>query len=225
MNMEFVFKGLLYSPEVSPRGLKIKEVLGVQLTFGRGQDLMKHLHIPDNSSYVNEELKWYLRGKREDLSIMMLAKIWEQHLSRGGFNSNYGVYLFNQGRFYDAMDELKRDRDSRRAVALIGDASMFKGDEPDVPCTQSIQFLIRLGEMNAIVSMRSQDVWFGLRNDLPFFQLLIAKAAKWHDVERGQLLINVGSLHVYERHWPRLQQVIDSNDPVTYEAINFERFL
>ena len=162
--------------------------------------------FPDNTEYLDAELSWYIRGKLDDLSIADHAKLWRSHIKDGKLNSNYGYWLGPHGNnmLKNAIEVLRNDRDSRRAIALIGDAGCVEVDQLDVPCTQSMQFLIRDGCLVTIVNMRSQDLWFGFRNDLPFFQCIAQVVSSMVEAPVYKMYINVGSLHVYERHklWP-----------------------
>jgi thymidylate synthase len=53
--------------------------------------------------------------------------------------------------------------------------------------------------------MRSQDAVFGLGNDVPFFSLVQEMVAQLVGIPMGALTVFVESLHVYERHWAKLQ--------------------
>jgi thymidylate synthase len=71
----------------------------------------------------------------------------------------------------------------------------------DFMCTNTVQYLIRNGKLDVVVQMRSNDVVFGYRNDFAWqlhVQHLMAAAL---GVTPGQIHWQVGSLHVYERHF------------------------
>jgi thymidylate synthase len=70
--------------------------------------------------------------------------------------------------------------------------------------------LVRNGRVNAIVNMRSNDAVFGYKNDYHWQKYLLKMLVKEinfiRDVpgvtlQEGDIYWNVGSLHVYERHF------------------------
>jgi thymidylate synthase len=210
---------ILESPEVSPRGMKVKEIVACQIELEPDDCLVEHPLIPDNVDYIEAEFNWYINGKVDDLSISEHARIWRDHIQDGKINSNYGYWLGPHGNntLRNAIDILKMDVDSRRAIALIGDAGCVKVGARDIPCTQSMQFLIRNRTLFTIVSMRSQDIWFGFRSDIPFFQLVSKVVATVLDTPVSRIYVNVGSLHAYERHWPRLAEIAEAEHPAVGE--------
>lgn len=219
-----ILQDLLLAPIVESRGMTTKETLNKHMTFPTKAVVMRHELIPDNTRYIKREIDWYLGGDRMDLSIIEHAKMWAPHVQDGYLNSNYGYWLWGSAgpkTFQTAMDIMASDNGTRRAIALIGSSDCIKVDTKDVPCTQSVQFIMR-GKMHAIATMRSQDAWFGLRNDLAFFQFLLRTAAKYHDVEPGTLAINVGSFHLYEKHWSIARQILISTVPVRMTDYDFE---
>jgi hypothetical protein len=72
-----------------------------------------------NLNYAKAETLWYLRGDRYDTFIESKASMWQKIKQPGGFYySNYGHYLFEEGQIYWVLDELTRDKDSRRASSV-----------------------------------------------------------------------------------------------------------
>jgi thymidylate synthase len=156
--------------------------------------------------YVKEELKWYIKGDRKDLSIQNHASIWNDCVDHLGYiQSNYGYYFNDQ--LSTLVEILSEDRNSRRAVLPINNRMHNYIGAPDVPCTMYISFLIRGDRLCAHVHMRSQDAVFGLRNDLPAFQMFKLRLAERLGVPPGILYILVDSLHVYKRHWDDIHKV------------------
>ena len=71
----------------------------------------------------------------------------------------------------------------------------------DFMCTNTVQYMIRGGQLHAIVQMRSNDAIFGYKNDKAWQSHVQEKLAADLGVEVGPLHWNVGSLHVYARHY------------------------
>ena len=193
--------------EVSPRGQRTKEILNYQYTLEPYDRFASFPSRKISLPYVKEELKWYLRGDITDLSICKHAKIWEQCITDGHLHSNYGYYLFTQKGLEYVVNCLRKDTDSRRAVVpILGHQHLFLSNN-DVPCTVSLGFRIREGNVLCSVHMRSQDAVFGMGNDVPFFSIVQEMVATHLRLPLGPLTVFVESFHAYERHFDKLEAV------------------
>ena len=165
---------------------------------------------PVNWDYVGREIEWY---KSCSLNVNDIPgktpKIWEQVSDKDGFiNSNYGWCVFHPDNFnqYQAVKEqLLANPDSRRAIMIYNRPSMhldynYRG-RSDFMCTNSHQYVIRDNKLHVIVQMRSNDVVFGYRNDRAWADWVLTKLSQDLEVERGNIYWQVGSLHVYSRHF------------------------
>jgi thymidylate synthase len=150
------------------------------------------------------ELLWYLAGSRQ------LAFI-EYYLSRYAEESDdgltvhgaYGPRLFrmrHQDQVANVLSLLKSRPTSRRAVIQIFDATDLAAPHKDVPCTCTLQFVVREGRLHLFTAMRSNDAYFGLPHDIFAFTMLQEIMARSLGVEVGNYKHAVGSLHLYKRH-------------------------
>jgi len=163
-----------------------------------------------NQDYVDRELAWY---ESQSLNVNDIPggppAIWKQVADKDGFiNSNYGWCIWSpmNGNQYDnAVAELKKNPESRRAVMIYTRPSMWNkynlGGMSDFMCTNAVQYVVREGSVHAIVQMRSNDVVFGYKNDYAWQKHVLDLVAKDLGVPAGYILWNAGSLHVYERHF------------------------
>ena len=166
-----------------------------------------------NLEYTEKEIKWY---ESRSLNVNDIPggppKQWVNVADVDGFiNSNYGWAidsLDNGYQYVNAFNELKKNPESRRAVMIYTRPSMWtdynKNGRSDFMCTNTVQYLIRDGYLDVIVQMRSNDVFWGYRNDYHWqkyvqSQMLDDLRELWPDLERGQIYWQVGSLHVYEK--------------------------
>lgn len=168
-----------------------------------------------NEEYVQRELDWYLS---ESLNVNdipgQVPQIWKQVADKDGFiNSNYGWCIFsreNNDQFYHVVTELEDRPDSRRATMIYTRPTMWgdhnKNGRSDFMCTNDVQYMIRNDKVHAIVQMRSNDVVFGYRNDYAWQDYVLDRViaelqnrGKFYG--KGNIFWNVGSLHVYERHF------------------------
>jgi thymidylate synthase len=119
------------------------------------------------------------------------------------------------------IDELKRNRESRRAIISIRDNEVDSRNK-DAACMQSIQFFIRNNKLDCMVLFRS--------NDLPeafFFNafaliVLQEKVAKELGVETGTYTHRSNSMHCYEKDFPLLANYVKAigerqSDDLTYD--------
>jgi thymidylate synthase len=160
--------------------------------------------------YADIEWDWYLSGNTNAIELSKIAKIWQNHLDQNGnVNSNYG-YQWNQSNQIDnVVDELIRDKNSRRAFITIYDGKQIInssatdcGYSKDTPCTLNIGFNIHEDKLNMCVYMRSNDIWYGFCNDQYCFsnlmQLIILKLSeKGFNYECGSYYHHVHNMHIY----------------------------
>ena len=166
-----------------------------------------------NHSYVARELQWY-----ESMSLNVndipggAPAVWKDVATPQGFiNSNYGflIYSIDNCRQYECVKaELQRSPTSRRAIMIYTRPSMHvdwnRNGKSDFICTNAVQYLIRDGELDAVVQMRSNDVHYGYRNDRAFQRYVQVRLADDIGVETGYIHWQVGSLHLYERDFWRV---------------------
>lgn len=125
------------------------------------------------------------------------SKAMGNYTDDGIFHGAYGHRVY--GQLQRVVHLLQSDPDSRQAVITIYDGSRDLGQPVrDIPCTLTIQFYIRQGELGMRVSMRSNDVWLGLPYDLTQFAALQCAVADSLDIPAGLYTHTVGSLHIYE---------------------------
>jgi thymidylate synthase len=97
------------------------------------------------------------------------------------------------------------------------DAEHMSNDAKDVPCTIAMEFRLRKGQLNCRAIMRSQDILWGMANDLPTFSFLQEIVATLLNAEMGTLTISVGSFHVYESRMSMFNTILEAKThiPIT----------
>ena len=163
-----------------------------------------------NEDYVKREIEWYVSQSLNVNDIPGdVPAIWKAIATPDGrINSNYGWCIFSEenGSQYDnVLKELKQNPDSRRATMIYTRPSMHtdynKDGMSDFMCTNAVGYLIRNNRLHAHVSMRSNDVIFGYKNDYSWQKYVLDKLAFDLNIELGDIYWNVTSLHVYEKHF------------------------
>jgi len=177
-----------------------------------------------NKEYIDREISWYLD---ESLNVCDIPgktpEIWNQISStEGKINSNYGYLVFseeNYNQYKSVCQQLLCDQNSRRAVVIYQRPTMhsdFSVDGmSDFICTNAVQYMIRDNMVHSVVQMRSNDVVFGYRNDYAWQKFVLDWLIKDLNVlgennySAGDITWQVGSLHVYERHFKFLDKEIE----------------
>jgi thymidylate synthase len=168
-----------------------------------------------NEEYIQRELEWY---KSQSLYVDdipgITPAIWKQVAStEGKINSNYGWAIYSEDnglQYLNVLDELTKNPNSRRAVMIYTRPTMWSdynhNGMSDFMCTNAVQYMIRDGQLVAVVQMRSNDVVFGYRNDYAWQKYVADQLTKdlGLDVE-PKIIWNVGNLHVYERHFDKVK--------------------
>lgn len=152
------------------------------------------------------ELFWYLSGTNSyDFIQYYIPDSYakESDEDDNSVHNGYGVRLFNHNGKHDQIANvikiLQNKQTSRRAVIQLFDANDLTDNFKEIPCTCTLQFLVRNKKLNLLVNMRSNDAYRGLPHDIFAFtmlQELIARSLE--NVDVGIYKHNAGSLHLYE---------------------------
>jgi thymidylate synthase len=161
-----------------------------------------------NNDYICREIEWYESCSRNVNDIPPpVPQIWKAVATPEGLiNSNYGWCIYSRSNYqqYDNVhNELKKNPTSRRATMVYNRPSMWydynKGGMSDFMCTNAVQYVIRDGKLHAIVQMRSNDAFYGYRNDFAWQRHVLSKLGQDLQVPLGDIHWNAGSLHLYEK--------------------------
>lgn len=210
---------LEFGEETNPRGMKTLELFPISFK----------LLNPRKRCVLNSERKWSLplalgefcwhTSGSDDLSfIEYYIPRWREFSDNNEKvrGSCYGHRIFNYDNGYKSQWKrlvklLKKDPQSRRAILQITDLDLnLNIDSKDVPCTCTIQFLIRQGNLHAIVYMRSNDAIWGLPFDVFLFTMLQELLSCELGYNLGTYTHIVGSMHLYERHFEIAKRIIES---------------
>jgi thymidylate synthase len=163
-----------------------------------------------NPSYMAREEQWYRSMSRNVNDIPGGAPdVWKAIAAKDGtIVSNYGWMVWspeNGAQFEKVVKELNMNPASRRAVIIYTRPSMWEEynweGRSDFCCTNVVQYMIRNGEVHAIVQMRSNDCIYGFKNDYAWQECVLKELANELACPVGQIYWQVGSLHVYSRHF------------------------
>lgn len=155
------------------------------------------------------EFAWHVSGSNNLDFITYYARQWKNFSNDGKLISQscYGYKIFKkdisgESQWHRLIKLLKKDKYSRRAVLDLYDSD--KGIDyfaKDIACVCTVQFLIRNEKLDVIVNMRSNDLIWGLPYDIYLFTMLQEMLALELGIGLGRYYHNVGSMHIYERHF------------------------
>ncbi|ANQ83446.1 hypothetical protein dqs_0369 [Azoarcus olearius] len=159
------------------------------------------------------EFLWYMSGdtKLDFIDYYVPNRFQEESEDQVRVRSGYGDRLFsfrglNQVANVQAL--LKAHPGSRRGVIQLFDAADLAEHYPSIPCTCTLQFLVRDGRLHLVVSMRSNDAYIGLPHDVFAFTLLQEILARSLELELGEYKHIAGSLHLYDTNRPAAQRYL-----------------
>lgn len=200
--------------EVSPRGMRTKEILGAQIRIYHPADsLPVGINRKLNTSFAAVEALQLIAGRSYPGLTCDINPNMKQFLNGGKFHGAYGPRIRYPIR--RAIRILKNSPDSRQALVHIWDSNTDLGvDTKDVPCTLTLQFLIRDDKLVMVTSMRSNDVWWGLAYDAFQFTQLQHVVAHVLGIDLGLYIHNAASLHAYERDWGSIESLDPSDTQV-----------
>lgn len=189
---------------------EVIELLNYQVTLTDPTKLgIVHPKRKWKENYALAEFLFYIGANRKIGNMYKKAAIWEVISDEWDeVESNYGTYIFNSN-WLRTVKELMANPGSRRAVIPILNEKHLRKNEKDYPCTGYIQFQIRESKLYLTWNMRSCDAIFGLCNDMfcaSMIQQMMLNELRLeeHYVTLGNLTFNLGSLHIYKRHWDLL---------------------
>jgi thymidylate synthase len=197
--IEILSKG---SPVKSSRGDNT-ELACVLLKLTRPCARLSHTETKGKAFSAIGELAWYLAASNDSHFITYYLSAYKDEAEIDGtIHGAYGPRLFSErwhNQFENVIDLLKRKPSSRKAVIQLFDNADLAGTYKDVPCTCSLQFMIRNNRLDIVASMRSNDVFKGLPHDAFSFTIIQEIAARMLGLDVGEYSHFAASLHLYDR--------------------------
>lgn len=164
------------------------------------------------------ELLWYFSGNDKLDFIQYYIDGYKRESYDGKtVYGGYGPRLFNSACKYNQVKNvinlLKEHNSSKRAVIQLFESRDIvpnkKWNVPSIPCTCTLQFMIRNQKLNMISFMRSNDAYRGLPHDIFAFTMLQEFIASAIGIDIGIYKHCVGSLHLYQNNEKEARQYIE----------------
>ncbi len=219
--------------ELEVRGLHIKEIIDAKIVLTNPYN--RFISLPERNMdmrYFIGELCFYFAGSDELSFINYYSKFWNKisddyirvrscYGKRLFFDQTAEVKGFNYplSQFDYAFHTLIKDEHTRKAIMLISNYSDSR-ESKDNPCTMYLHFFIRRSKLYLIVYVRSNDIWFGLTYDIPFFtimqEIMFNKLKlRYPQLQMGTYTHSVGSLHLYMKDYGKAETLINKLHPLS----------
>ena len=210
--MHWAFKQILEKgEEIRPTKGAAKELSGVLLQITNPLARISRTETKGKPFSCLGELCWYLASTKELSFIAYYLPAYRAYAEGQEIFGGYGPRLFDWNglnQVSNVLDLLKRKPDSRQAVIQLFDAHDILEPHKDVPCTCTMQFMIRQERLHMLTYMRSNDALVGMPHDIFCFTMLQEIVARTLSVEVGQYKHMVGSLHIYEESMGNARQFL-----------------
>lgn len=198
---------------IKPSKGDAREITGALLKLTAPRVRLSRTESRGNLFSCIGELLWILAGTNKlDFIQYYLKDYHEFSDDKETIFGAYGPRMFGESpndQVARVIKLLKAKPDSRQAVIQLFDRTDTLESHKDIPCTCTLQLMIRDGRLEMIASMRSNDAWLGLPHDIFTFTMLQELIARSLAVELGAYMHSVGSLHIYDRHADKASSYID----------------
>lgn len=231
------FKGILKSISSlgsisAPRGLEQTEVLNYSFRIDNLSEQEITIEgVSINYEYAKEFFRFIMSGERE-LSKKLIELNKNAANFGGGGNMESVKLPENYSIFYGPrileqlnhiVDELKRDKDTRRATISVLDGindnklltPLSNGEifNTEYPCTISLSFMIRDNRLHMFVNMRSQNMFNVFPYDFYNFvslqkHILSELSEVYPTLSLGYYYSNIISAHYYNKFQSQISRII-----------------
>jgi len=199
---------------VTVRGRNIKEILFRKAVIDMNEPVVMSKERKLGLGFMFAEAAWILSGRNDVRSIAPFAKKIREFSDDGYFfQGAYGPQIIQQLPYI--LECFKKDLYTRQAVISIWKPS--PPNSKDIPCTITVQFMVRANCLHTFVSMRSSDAWLGIPYDWFNFSMLsyyVMALIGNHSLLPGFLHFVAASQHCYEDDASKVVDVLQNMNPI-----------
>ena len=198
-------------------------IVGVTNKYDVGKEFPM-ITLRNNSKTIYraiDEILWIWQKKSNKIEDLN-SHIWDQWAGQDGtIGKAYGYQLARKYNFktkegikeLDQVDYvlylLKNDPASRRIMTNIFAFDELK-DMNLEPCAYGTQWLVKDGKLHLILNQRSQDMLAANGWNTMQYAALLIMFAQVCGLGVGTLTHNIGDCHIYDRHIPLIQKLLDA---------------
>lgn len=198
-----------------PRGKPCYELLGQSARFDMNIPVIDSPARGLSYKFMAAEAIWITDGSNSVHEIARYNSVMASFSDNGStLFGAYGPKFVEQVDY--VVDKLIEDRDTRQGVLTL-----WRERPPnsrDIPCTVSLQWMLRGSEIHCFSNMRSSDLWLGLPYDIFTFTAMTMFVrhryelrAKNEKILLGNLYWSAASAHLYDHDMPKVDEVIKEN--------------
>ena len=194
---------------VEARGLRSREIIGLSIRVSNPRTRIITTDVRKTVlSFAIGEWLWSIQD-RNDLS--MIEYYAPSYCNYSDDNKTlYGAYGPKVKRgLQNVISKLKSDRFSRQAFFPIFHFDDTTINSKDIPCSIGLQFFIRDNKLILNVFMRSNDIFKGFIYDVFKFTMIQEYLASILNVELGEYVHSVGSMHYYIENEEAISKITD----------------
>jgi thymidylate synthase len=210
--MRLVIEAILKEGEpVEPSKGTCFEIRGVAIELTNPRARLSRTETRGKPFSCLGELCWYLAGSNAVDFISYYIGKYREFSENGIVFGGYGPRLVNRkgvNQLRRIAEILSKNPVSRRAVVQLFDAEDLSEYHCDIPCTCTLQFMVRGARLHAFTHMRSNDAYLGLPHDIFVFTMFQEMLARELGVEVGSYNHMVGSMHLYETNKAEAKQFL-----------------
>ena len=198
-------------------------IVGVTNKYDVGKEFPM-ITLRNNTNTVKkaiDEILWIWQKKSNNVNDLN-SHIWDQWAGDDGtIGKAYGYqmarkYDFKTKQGIQNLDQvdyvfnlLKNDPSSRRIMTNIFNFEDLK-DMNLEPCAYGTQWLVKGGKLHLILNQRSQDMLAANGWNTMQYAALLCMFAQCVGLEVGTLTHNIGDCHIYDRHVPLIEKLIEA---------------
>lgn len=224
--LNLVNRLLTCGAEVKPREIMTRELCAFQTTIDMNQPVMSVKERKMGYRFMCAEAWWILSGDNRVSTISPYSKHIKNFSDNGiTFAGAYGPRVVDQLAYI--VDSLAKDEVSRQSVLTIWRPN--PRDSKDIPCTVSIQWMIRDGKLHCFDYMRSSDAWLGWIYDVFNFScvsmyIVLALRERGIHVELGGLTLTATSQHLYEYNFESAHSTTCKAESFDIKPVDLSKF-
>lgn len=223
-----------HGDEITSRAGVTKELthVGITLRHPWRRELLLEKRKPSIAAQIAESA-WVLAG-RDDIAWLAnyLPRAWDFSDDGETWRAGYGKRLRNWAGLDTDVDQLAyvvetltASHASRQAVMSIWSPTLDTKPGKDIPCNNWLSFSSRLGKLDLMVAIRSNDAMWGWSGINAFeWSVLQEVTAGLLGLQVGGLHFATTSFHLYDRHWTKARDVYEANPDRPYAEADSPRF-
>ncbi|MBQ6798566.1 MAG: thymidylate synthase [Oscillospiraceae bacterium] len=163
-----------------------------------------------------DELLWIWQKKSNKISELG-SHVWDEWaMEDGTIGKAYGYQLGVKHRYkegmFDQVDrviyDLKHNKASRRILTNLYNFEDLH-EMALYPCAYSMTFNVSGNTLNAILNQRSQDMLTANNWNVVQYAALVHMMAQVSGLEAGELVHVIADCHIYDRHIPLVEKMIE----------------